>query len=238
MKRDFGSFRLILLLCLATLPWWVQAKPFEQVVHTFDLKSGEHLFDEHQTRVYENGELTQMHVVYRKADGDVIAIKELDYTKYPLMPDMTLIDWRTGHTEQVQLGDDGCMVQFRRNTDSATQSVELPKPSTGVVDAGFELFIKRHWQQLIAGETLTAEFLVPVRQAFVDFRVRLNNTLYDKGRVLREFRLEPKRLVIRLIAPKITIVIDETNQTLVRYEGVASLRDDAGDNYIVRQSFE
>ncbi len=240
LPRPLPLLAGVVLLLVNGMPQALSAKTVERVGHAFDLKSGEHLYDERQVRIYRDGKLHKVRVHYQKPNGETFATKVLDYSKYALMPDMTLFDKRTGHTEIVALVNQECHVTFRRQFDSTTESaaIAIPAAEVGIVDGGFELFIQRHWDRLLAGETLKPEFLVPVRQAFVDFRVRLVETRRHNGRKLRVFRLEPGNMLVRLITSGIQVTVNDATGALLSYEGISNIRGMDGDNYLVRQSYE
>jgi hypothetical protein len=56
----------------------------------------------------------------------------------------------------------------------------LPASADGVLDAGFDAFVREHWQDLAAGRAPHLEFLIPSRFEYLSFALSgVHDTTWD-----------------------------------------------------------
>jgi hypothetical protein len=111
---------------------------------------------------------------------------------------------------------------------------EVPPDLVG--DAGFDSFVRDHWEQLVAGETLRFNFLVPSRLGYLAFKVRQIGEERIGDRPVRVFRLALGGL-LGLVVSGIDVAYDSESRILMRFEGLSNVRDAEGDNYVARIDF-
>lgn len=173
-------------------------------------------------------------VLYACPDGKPFARKSIDDAGNPQAPDFSMRDARSGYREGVSGHDDSRSVFVQRTPDQAEKSAPLALPEDGVVDAGFDAYVRRHWDALARGDTLRFKFLVPSRLTFYAF---------DLARVASASNAA--QLTVRLslgawyafLAPSIDVTYDRANKRLLRFVGMSNVRDEKLKNLNVRIEF-
>ena len=210
-----------------------------RVGHAFSLDSGEPIYREIHTPRVAAGRLIGDRVHYVDPRGRTIARKTVNFAPDRVAPAFRLVDVRSGLVEGLEYPDADRMALFRREADGAErQRVEFEPPPGIVADAGFDLLIYQHFDDLAAGETLRFPFAVPSRLDTVDVRLRM----IDRRRVLGEpavvIRMEPDNLFLRWLAQPVDVAYHAETRALLRYEGLSNIDDPNGDgNYRVRIDF-
>lgn len=188
---------------------------------------GEFLYTEDHVLKHEAGRIRERVVLYQCADGAPFARKSARYVE-SLAPDFVFEDSSNGVSEGVRNEGGTRTVFFRAGRDAAEKTAPLKLGPEGVIDAGFDEFIRENWQSLIAGHTLALHFLVPSRLSGVDFHLRyLGGSHEDSG--IAVFRLEVAGF-LKWVAPRIDVSYSANDHALVRYVGWSGLRDQKGEN--------
>ncbi|SEO93487.1 hypothetical protein SAMN02800692_2872 [Luteibacter sp. UNC138MFCol5.1] len=196
--------------------------------------SGAILYSEEHWIVDEGASRERL-VLYRCTDGRPFARKYLRYANTPWLPDVDYEDGRTGYRERVRV--DGrqlstTVVDGRSdNTDTATLAVH---PDT-VVDAGFDDFVRMHWDTISAPKGLSARFVVPSHGDDLGLNIRPDGADDPSARV-RRFRMALDGW-LGAIAPKVTLVYTADTRRLVGFEGLSNVRGDDGKTQKVRIVF-
>ncbi|HWS77268.1 MAG TPA: hypothetical protein VN205_02715 [Thermomonas sp.] len=175
-------------------------------------------------------------VLYRCADGKPFARKRVVAATSPAVPDFTLEDARDGYREGVR-GIAGSRSVFVRAPGKAESSRELSIPADGVIDAGFDAAVRRHWRTLAGGDAVRLQFLVPSRKRFFPVRVqRMASTTWNG--------IPAERLRMKLDAwfgfavPEVNLVYARDDRRLLEFAGTGNLRDARGGYPQVRIVFD
>lgn len=250
MQREAGrrTFGVVagLALCWA-LAWSAPALAGDtsdtalerRVGYAYRLSDGELVYREiHEARIV-GGELVSDRVTYVAPDGEVIARKWVDYTPSAIAPSFRLRVLDSGYIEGLKRNEEGAVVLYHREHAGAPiERARIDAPPNLVADAGFEQLIYRHFQDLLAGATLTFPFAVPSRLDTIEFSIRL----IDRRRVLGEpalvFRMEPASFLLDWLAEPIDVAYHAKTHALLVYEGVSNIpRPNGEGNYRVRIVF-
>lgn len=173
-------------------------------------------------------------VVYSCADGRPFARKTIRELGDAQAPDFDMRDARWGYREGVRGRGGSREVYVQRSPELAEKSAPLALPADGVIDAGFDAYVHRHWDALARGNTLRFKFLVPSKRTFYAF---------DLSRV--DSASTATQLTLRLalgawyafLAPHIDVTYDRTTQRLLRFTGMSNIRDEKLKNLDVRIEF-
>jgi hypothetical protein len=166
-------------------------------------------------------------VLYRCPDGRAFARKHVDYAASASAPAFALEDARFGYREGMARPATGVLLYVRERAGAAEKRTSLAV-APGVADAGFDEFVRAHWTALVAGETLSLRFAVPARGEAMDFRVRQVGAVQVDGVAAQRFRLRLEGL-LGFVAPHIDVDYDARSRRLLRFEGLANLRDPDND---------
>jgi hypothetical protein len=176
-------------------------------------------------------------VLYRCPDGTPFARKRVSESLALQAPDFALEDGRSAYREGVRHVDGAHREVFVRPRDGgAERRAALAAGPDTVIDAGFDAFIRAHWDALAPHEEIGLDFLVPSRLGTIGFVARrLADDALD-GRPVRRFRLELGAWYA-FATPAIDVAYDADTRRLREYRGIANIRDDHGRNLTVRIDF-
>lgn len=175
-------------------------------------------------------------VLYRCPDGKPFARKVVQAGHRAAAPDFVSDDDRDGHREGVRGAGDGFEVFVREGRTATERSKRIDKPESAVIDAGFDAFVREHWDDLAIGNKLPLKFLIPSRLSYADFAIsRLADDAID-GVAVRRYRLELGAWYAFAL-PRIDVAYTVDRQQLRRYEGLGNIRSNKGSNLSVRIDF-
>ena len=193
------------------------------------------LYRESHWRYRQDGSARRL-VLYRCPDGRAVARKTVIERQRAQAPDFDFEDARDGYREGVRSGAQGRIVYVRDDAAAAQKERALAVPADGVIDAGFDASVRLHWTALQAGRDVTQPFLLPSRMAFMPVRL-------TPGAAVRWEGIPAQRMTMRLdrwygfVAPTMQLTYASTDQRLLEFAGIATIRDSAGKHQDVRIVF-
>jgi hypothetical protein len=171
-------------------------------------------------------------VMYRCAmDGPAFARKELTYGRVREEPEFTFTDARSGYVEGLRQTPQGPRVFQQENARGARREAKVPAGVTIVADAGFDEFVRKHWAELEAGETVRFPFLIPSRLDFLTFKVKKHREVRIEGATASVIRLNLSG-VFGWFLPYIEVSYRKSDRILMRYDGLTNIRDEQGSNHV------
>lgn len=189
------------------------------------------LYEEHHLLKADGGAPRERLVLYRCPDGAAFARKTVRYGASSQAPEFDLRDARFGYREGFELGSS--FVQ--RSAKAALQRAPVAAHDM-VVDAGFDEFVRAHWDALQRGDAVRLDFLVPSRLAVYGFTLRrLRGETLD-GEAATVFRLALSG-VFGWFADAIEVSYRDHDRRLMRFDGLSNIRRDASENLVARIEF-
>ncbi|WP_144630866.1 hypothetical protein [Bordetella genomosp. 13] len=170
-------------------------------------------------------------VLYLCPDGRPFARKWVRGAVGDAAPDFALEDGRDGYLEGARDG----VVYTRASAAAPRESLRLQRPADPVIDAGFDDYLRTHWDGLQAGTVGTIDFLVPGRHAFLRLKLRAEDGMADATPV-RIFRLRLDAWY-GFAAPTLELTYRAADRRLLRFVGISNLRDGNGGSQHVRIDF-
>ena len=153
----------------------------------------------------------QCEVEYRDTEGELFARKQLDYTRSWHSPSLVLEHLR----------------------EDSLVSVERELAEELVVDAGFDHYMRTHWDALDSGERIQFGFLPAGRESPLNMRAEREAELpCPTNRLCLRVALD-NWLLGALVDP-IRLQYDRDSKRLMRYLGISNLRDGEGKQQEVR----
>jgi hypothetical protein len=176
-------------------------------------------------------------ILFNCPDGKAFARKRIEDSGEALAPLFELVDNRFGYREGVRIAANGKREVFvRRSHRQPEQTALLESVPQLVIDAGFDAFILRQWDELVAGKGQAVEFLLPSRLRSYAFVVsRLGSERID-GVAVQRFRLQLDAW-FGFALPSIEMAYDSKTRAIREYTGVSNIRDSKGNNLRVRIEF-
>jgi hypothetical protein len=173
----------------------------------FDLDSGKLLYSEdYFCSPAEDGSATgRCSVVYRDERGDMIARKEIDYSRSLQAPSLLINDYRQARELQMEFTDQPDLV----------------------VDAGFDNFVRLNWDQLSEGDPVKFRFLVAGRDSPLKMKARADDSdSCDEETFCLTISLD-SWLLGSFVDP-IELTYSRDDRRLLRFRGISNIRDAAG----------
>ena len=169
-----GNRRLLLIPAFLAFSAATASETVEFTGEARSLEGNRLLYTEHHSQSGSCGDAGWIpatnQVTYRNSDGDIIAEKTVDYSEAAERPGFVLEDQRYGERMEVRNERDRKATVNWRTTDGERERYEAPIPDNGVIDAGFEIMVRKYWDTLVGkGEGVEIQFFAPTRGKFYDF---------------------------------------------------------------------
>jgi hypothetical protein len=203
------------------------------VGYAYDRESGALIYTETHHERLNAGNLEQLDTEYRNASGDLIAARVADFRTDALRPQFSLRDGAGAVLEAARRDTRDVRVMYRED-DAGLRTARLSGNDVDVVDAGFLRLIEQRWDELLAGEAVRFEFLVPSRLEAISMRVRLRDRDAVLGVPAVTFLLELANPLLRWLTDPIEVSLHAERRELLRYVGVSNMRRPGQSNYEVR----
>lgn len=226
----------VLTIVCACMASSTQAAPETYLTYTGAatvLGSNRFLYGERHTLHYVEGRLAERVVLYTCADGSAFARKRVSYVD-GFAPDFELIDSRSGLREGMRSTATGRVVFYRDNGNEPERSRALAHGMDFIADAGFDEFVRAHWNELMAGQKIRVDFLVPSR--LESFSFQLKHVRTEDSQSAEMFRLVLSG-IWGWFLPGIDVYYGRSKHDLIRYDGLSNLRDATNGNYKVHITF-
>jgi len=222
----YSSLALAIALWPATVTEHCPPQPNAIIVGVAKNSKQEFLYCEYFSEIAEH----QFNVNYVR-DEKIFATKELDYSISPYIPTIKQIDQRTGELREANIEHKNLQLTYKENRDKQSETSNFSLEKIDVVDAGFNNFVKSHWDELIAGEMLPLNFAAIANQKSLPLRVTLIPTTkcsHPKNILSIKycFSVDIDNSFFRLLISGIKISYDQ-NQRLVQFDGLVNIQDDA-----------
>ncbi|MCL6416036.1 hypothetical protein MIB92_10260 [Aestuariirhabdus sp. Z084] len=181
----------------------------------------------------ESSTTHKVRIEYRGIDHNLFAVKQLNYLDNDFArPEVYQQDLRQGEVRQAQWVDPKrLLLSYRANRNETQEELVLNEQNVSVIDAGFDHFVRAHWQQLIDSESLPLGFASPVHQRNLSLRVRLlameECTVPKHPKAQYCFWVEADSAWLRWLLEPLVLQYDQQKR-LVRYRGIVNLVDHEG----------
>ncbi|MEO8999168.1 MAG: hypothetical protein ABI227_13785 [Rhodanobacter sp.] len=196
-----------------------------------------HLMYRESHWLFDDGGNPSRLVLYRCPDGKPFARKVMHADGNAQAPDFVLDDARTGYQEGVRSAGGKRVVFARDNKGALERAAILDTSPMPVIDAGFDAYIRNHWEKLGKNGSDKIPFLVPSRLGTLGFSVKRMADAPVNGRDARQYRLSLDNL-IGFALPHIDVAYDAKTRELLRFVGMANIRGSNGDNVKARILFD
>jgi hypothetical protein len=208
----------------------------------YSLDDDQILYREDHTLTMKDGQPIERTTLYYDADNQLFAEKNNRYRSQfnnpdsnnadsnnadsdnPATPDFMLTDDRYGYSESMEQDGKRWRVEYKEPKESGNKILSKPD-YTPVIDAGFDEFVRAHWNDLMKGDTVNFSFAVPSRLEWIDFR--LIPLAQKDGTLTVEMRLK-SRWIAWLLDP-VFLSYDIKSKRLLTYRGLTNIRTIDGD---------
>lgn len=203
----------------------------------YDRSSGDFLYTEEHEQSWDGARLVSARVTYRAPDGSVMATKTLDFANGAERPTFRMDDARDGYVEGVSVRPTEIELFQRDKRESELERATLPRPAELVVDAGFNYFMRNHWDAIARGEVLAFDFAAPTRLDTYRFQARRTGERDVGGRPAMVVAVELATPLVRWLLDPITLTYDRETHELLEWQGISNLDDERDKPYDARIVF-
>jgi hypothetical protein len=186
--------------------------------------------------LYEDKGVAHRLVIYSCPDGQAFARKWVDTAPGAPTPDVDMLDARTGYREGVRTQAGQREVFSQADAASPEKHAPIKNPQNAVIDAGFDAFVREHWDALSAAGVSPLPFLIPSQLRYVDFSAKMLRDEQSDGRGIRWFRLQLDGWYA-FVLPHIDVAYDAQNHDLFEYRGLSNIRGSGNRNLTVTIQF-
>jgi hypothetical protein len=186
--------------------------------------------------LYEQNGVGHRLVIYSCADGQAFARKWVDTAPGTATPDVDMLDARTGYREGVRSHAGQREVFSQASASAPEKHAPIASPRNAVIDAGFDAFVREHWDALSTPGVAPLPFLIPSQLKYVDFSAKKLRDEHADGRDVRWFRLQLDGWYA-FVLPHIDVAYDLQNHDLYEYRGLSNIRGDGNRNLTVTIQF-
>lgn len=161
--------------------------------------------------------LTGGHLVtYFDTEGNVLVERKITYPSLPQHPQIIENDF----TRNVKMIGyiNANILYTRKKSPNTEEFYEVPLDDSTIIDAGFDTFLRTHWDNFKVGKPQTYKLAITSRQRLLS--VNIVKLPGDKG--LTPFVVTPKNFLVRLLLPEIHLWYDQSRR-LFRYQGLTNL---------------
>jgi hypothetical protein len=227
--------QLLIIACavaVTPLPAWA-AERYEGLAY---VRGTDRLAYRETDWLFTRDGVSQRLTLYRCADGQPFARKQVRDTPSGIAPDFEFVDGRDGYRVGVRTRAGSRQIFVQQNARAPTVVRPLPSDADGVIDAGFDAFIRARWGEFSAGRSTRIPFLVPDDFKYINFRIAqtANGTL--AGRPVKELKMTLNAWY-GFALPSIDVSYDPGGHRLEEYQGIGYIRDGSGHNQNVRIEF-
>lgn len=202
----------------------------------YTLDGGELRYIEHHEQVLVDGAPLRWDVTYYDTQGNVVATKHLDFSDHGTVPVYTFKIPADGYVEGITHEDGWTMFRREgRQAERESEGFEITMPMAA--DSGFHPLVQRHFEELMAGETVEFEFAVSGRQSVLDLRAEKVGTTTFEGEPAVVLRAELDMFLINFFVDPLLLTYDPQSKRLLEYRGIGNLHNAQGEVYPVRVSY-
>lgn len=186
--------------------------------------------------LYQDNGVNHRLVIYACPDGQAFARKWVDTAPGSATPDVDMLDARWGYREGVRTRAGQREVYSQANSDSPEKHASFAAERNAVIDAGFDAFVRDHWDDLSADGVAPLPFLIPSELRYVDFSAKKLRDEQSRGRDIRWFRLKLDGWYAFAL-PHIDVAYDTQSRELFEYRGLSNIRGTGNHNLTVTIQF-
>ncbi len=180
-------------------------------------------------------------IEYVAHDERLIARKQMDYSRSFFAPAVEQLDLRTQTRFFTRYAQNNLQAGFQRG-GGVLESRTLAPSNELVIDAGFDPFVRYHWEALQAGRSVGARFYVPSRLDSVRINVIpvAAQDCAQAGDNLLCLMVRPAGLlrVVGWFLDPLLLAYDLESRRLLMFKGTSNLADDEGQPQSVMILYE
>jgi hypothetical protein len=168
------------------------------------------------------------------AKDKLFAEKSLHFSTSPFIPSVIQKDFRVGELRQADVSEKNVELRYQINAHKKIDKAVIPLQKVDILDAGFDNFIRKNWDELQSGKTLSVNFASMPHLKTLPLRISAQPldkclTKHDENSPLVCYFVEIDNALLRMLLGNIKITYDQHHR-LYQFNGIVNLQDDDQDN--------
>jgi len=168
------------------------------------------------------------------AKDELFAEKSLHFSTNPFLPKVIQKDFRVGELRQADVSEKNVELHYQANIHKKNDSAVIPLQKVDILDAGFDNFIRAHWEDLQTGKTLSVNFASITHLKTLPLRIStqpLDKCLgkQKENSVTACYFVEIDNTLLRMLLGNIKLTYDH-NRRLYEFNGIVNVQDNDQDN--------
>lgn len=215
-----------------------QCKPSEHniVVGIAQSPPGEFLYCEHIEQPSN-----QLFVVSYFYNGNIFAEKKINYHGNAATPSIEQRDFRSGELRQAHIYQQTLRLQYQANTHKKMENADISLTEVDVIDAGFDFFIRQHWDELQSGKVLHVNFASMPHLKVLPLRISKQTSekcATETAPTNQSFCyfVEIDNSLLRLVLGNIKLTYDQHHR-LATFKGVVNIEDNKGSTQTAKITY-
>jgi len=180
-------------------------------------------------------------------DKKIFASKKFNYTSDATRPSVLQKDFRFGEIRQADVIEQKIELHYQANSDKKNSRATLAYKDVDVIDAGFDNFVRAHWDELQSGKTLSISFASMAHVKALPLRVSSQPVSkcdkdINKTTATYCFYVEIDNAFLRMLLGNIKLIYDQQHR-LEEFNGVVNILSEKEANqtatihYYYRQDY-
>lgn len=200
----------------------------------FDLNTGKKLYQDFHQEFYDKGKHLYSIVEYKDNNGKIFAKKNINFQKAGPRAEFLLTDFRDGYVEGSEIIDGKLKMIYQKNKSEEKKEEFIEYPYNSVIDGGFDIFIRKNWEEIIAGKRKQFFICAPSQMDCFKFVVfKVNEDSYNgKDSVL--VRVELNNFILAALVKPILINYEKSSKRILKYDGISNINNEQGKSLVVR----
>jgi hypothetical protein len=160
-------------------------------------------------------------------DKKVFASKELKYTTDTTMPAVLQKDFRFGEIRQAEIAEEKITLYYQASSDKRNSSASIARKDVDVIDAGFDNYVRNHWEELQSGKTLAINFASMAHLKALPLRISSQplekcDKKLSATTITYCFYVEIDNVFLRMLLGNIKLIYDHQRR-LEEFNGVVNI---------------
>lgn len=189
-------------------------------------KAGQFLYCE---VIFRPGE-ERLDIEYSR-NNRLFATKQLSYRQSLKMPEVLQRDSRTGEVREAKLINNQLILKYQPNRDKKMGEAHIAMNKADVVDAGFDNYVRLHWNELASGTIVPINFASMAHLKVLPLRIRSQPLSICDSQAQDGFcfQVEIDNALLRLVLGNIKLLYDKQHR-LQKFDGIVNVTDEEGNN--------
>ena len=234
-QRKKSMKRILSFILVVFFSGHSHAEVQRSVGDVHEVSSNKLIYQEHHTFSYSPAD-EYMQTEYKALDKSIIAKRRVNFDN-GYAKDYVFEQPGLNQKTSVVRGESEIEYIAEKGDEVKSKSFSVDDISTAVVNAGMFNAVERHWSQLIKGEKISIDLVVPERGRTYTMNIsqvkldgsKMSEHMATEGKIV--FNLVIASRLLRLLVAPVELGYDLNTKRLVFYQGPSNIKKPSGKKY-------